>query len=457
MIKHIYHYNTPAEQQYFLGGGRDLYNLIAINGNIVSYMPAGIASFITTANKDFFIDPQTHAFQHATINLKRNISKDKDAPPEYEFKPSIEKLAKERIGPPFSDVIDNDRPISFNNFYNHDGTFNNDLIESVCRNVINFQLNVMYNSIDDETKEFLDESDNLRPSFIVAPYFYLSSKLYPKWMDVNCELYRVTKELHKDSEVFFELVLSKEAFANTKYIVEQINGVKPDGVLLWVDDFIEEEIIDEDIKRFITLLKGIKENSDTIYNLHGGYFSALLCHEDYNFLLEGVGHSVNYGEHRNVIPVGGGIPMARFYYPDIHSRLRFGDAIDILRKHPLWMNSEQAYKENVCKCKQCIDLLNEKKSVIQAIDSYGESNTVTFRQRNGSVVSRNYPTKEAKQYASWHYLFNKAKEFRDIESMGSSDIIDQLDKTFDSISPITGDDFVAHLLNWREGIKDHLS
>ena len=75
MTEHIYHYNTHAEKRYFLGSEHhSLYDVIALNGNIVSHTPEGVAGFLAMAAKDFYIDPQTHAFQHATINLKRDVS-----------------------------------------------------------------------------------------------------------------------------------------------------------------------------------------------------------------------------------------------------------------------------------------------------------------------------------------------------------------------------------------------
>ena len=46
MSEHIYHYNVHSEQRYFVGPEhRDLYDLIFLNGNIVSHTPAGIAAF----------------------------------------------------------------------------------------------------------------------------------------------------------------------------------------------------------------------------------------------------------------------------------------------------------------------------------------------------------------------------------------------------------------------------
>ena len=122
-MKHIYHYNTHAEQRYFLGREHhEGYDMIALNGNIVSHTPAGVASFIAVSAKPFYIDPQTHAFQHATINLKKNVSDSKKGEePKYEFKPSIKVLAKDRLGYPFDKVIEEDIPLDVNFFFDNNG------------------------------------------------------------------------------------------------------------------------------------------------------------------------------------------------------------------------------------------------------------------------------------------------------------------------------------------------
>ena len=123
MTAHIYHYNTHAEKRFFLGSEhRHLYDLIAVNGNIISHSPEGSAGMLATAGKEFFIDPQTHAFQHPTRFLKRDISdREKGEPPKYAFKPSVDRLARERLGFPFDSVITNDRPLTADIFLDSAG------------------------------------------------------------------------------------------------------------------------------------------------------------------------------------------------------------------------------------------------------------------------------------------------------------------------------------------------
>ncbi len=226
MAEHIYHYNVSAEQRYFLGTEhRNLYELIFINGNIVSHTPAGIAAFVSTAAKNFFIDPQTHIFQHATIHLKRDESdKKKNEPKRYGFKPSIKKLAGEHLGEPFSNVIENDRPLIPEDFITPEGNLKEDLIVQICEKSINFQQCILEESLDEEDREFLSESQEFQPKFIIAPYFYLSPNRFREWFKITMFCYRKTKELFNDKQVYLFLVASKEALSELQILLKKFQN-----------------------------------------------------------------------------------------------------------------------------------------------------------------------------------------------------------------------------------------
>lgn len=454
MTEHIYHYNTHAEKRYFLGSEHhSLYDVIALNGNIVSHTPEGVAGFLAMAAKDFYIDPQTHAFQHATINLKRDVSdKKKKEPPKYEFKPSIRKLANERLGPPFSDVIRDDKPIGPTIFLEN-GVIKDDIVERVCQSVKEFQLDMIESELDEEAKEFMEGPSGFRPKFVIAPYFYLSAHRWEEWLKINVACYQMMKRLVKDVPTYLSLVVSRDALDNRGAIVRAISALEPDGILLWIDSHVEEDLRKSEVEIYIEFLRELKNATGTLYNSHGGYLSTLLCHSELGGLLDGVAHSVNYGEHRNVIPVGGGLPMARFYLHSVHSRLRWGDAAEIVLAKK-WLSSVDTYRDKICMCRQCKELFDEKGSAEKVFELYGDSNPVTITRRTGSIVRLEYPTKEAKQAASRHYLYNKAKEFSDIEEKAASELLQNLNTTYSEISSDCGEDAVAHLLTWYEVLRE---
>lgn len=455
MAIHIYHYNMHAEQRYFLGREhRVLYNLIALNGNIVSYSPSGVAGFISTAARKYFIDPQTYAFQHDTINLKRDESdKDVGVLPDYQFKPSIIKLANDRLKGLFGLVIKNDKPITPDDFYDNN-IIDNNIIGETCENVINFQLNILIESLDNETKEFLNSTIDFKPEFVIAPYFSLSDLNFKKWLEINLHLYSISREIYNYLNVFFALVVSKKILYNNKeYILEKIDELKPQGILLWIDENIEENLFDYEVEDYYQFLKKLKDSTEVLYNSHGGYLSILLCHEEIGPILDGVGHSINYGESRPIIPVGGGIPMARFYFQSIHSRLRFGDALRINISKG-WLNSEDSYRQYVCKCQQCMDLLKKLHDIKSTFNAYGESNPVTFRRRPGTIVQLEYPTGAAKQAAARHYLYNKALEFKSLKEKSFDELLENLKYTYNDIATSVGRELIEHLNNWHSGLSN---
>jgi len=450
MLNHIYHYNTNGEQRFFLGSKlHPLYTLIAMNGNIVSHTPAGVAGFIANTAKPFYIDPQTHAFQHATSNLKRDVSdREKGEPPKMEFKPSIVKLA-ERLGTPFSSVIDNDRPLAPEAFIEGGGEPNAASIREICEKAVEFETRILLDSLDEEAKEFLDEKNQFDPALVVPPYFYLSPNRFKDWLKINIAAFEETRSIERSKPIFFPILVSQGTLAEqSTEIIEAVERVAPDGILLWIDGHTEETLSGNQVELFIKLTAGLRRFSGDVFNIHGGFLSILMGHNHLKNGLTGVGHAVNYGESRSIIPVGGGIPLAHFYFPSIHARLRFGDALGIMLAKG-YLKSTESYLDNVCRCTECNELLAEKKgSADAAFYVYGESTPTRVKRRSGSVVSLEYPTKEAKQAASCHYLFNKAKEFQDVERLPFKQLVGTLRESYNELSSDVGEELVAHLNIW---------
>lgn len=453
MATHIYHYNVHAEKRYFLGREhRGLYDLIGLNGNIVSHTPAGVAAFVSTANKPFYIDPQTHAFQHATSHLKKDISdKESREPPNYVFKPSIEKLASLRLGAPFAGVVEEDKPLTPAAFLD-EGTPRAAVIDAVSEHVADFQLHVLESELDEEAKELMEGATEFKPEFLLAPYFYLSPKQWSNWLKISIACYERTRALHgKETPVYMPLVLSQSALAHRQAIADAIESVAPDGILLWIDDHVEQELRKADIVTYVELLQMLRQKTETILTSHGGYLSTLLSHPETGPLLNGVGHSVNYGEHREVVPIGGGLPMARFYLLAVHARLRYADAAGMLLATD-WLKTEDKYRNKVCACRQCEDLIRQCSSPEMAFFEYGRSRPITSARRSGTIVQLDYPTKEAKQAAAWHYLYCKAHEMESLGQKTLAQLLEELSSSSEEIASSAGEDGLGHLQTWHDAL-----
>jgi len=307
-----------------------------------------------------------------------------------------------------------------------------------------------------EAKKFIGDLSNLKPNFLIAPYFCLATHRWREWLKINIACYQKMKALFRDLPIYLGLVLSKERLNDRAEIIEAISTVKPDGILLWIDKHVEEALGVTDIERYVNFLQGIKGVVGTTYNSHGGYLSILLCHSEAGGLLDGVGHAMNYGEHRSVVPIGGGLPMAQFYLFSVHSRLRYADAAGIVQPKG-WLDSVEQYRKNVCMCHQCQELLSEKGRAESAFAEYGKSNPVTIARRSGGIVRLDYPTKGAKQAATRHYLYNKAKEFDDVQNKSFNELLQNLQNTYNEITSDLGDGFISHLLTWQKTLDGLIS
>ena len=64
--QHLVRYGTPADQKYLVEEFLDTYDQIVLNAKMLAHAPAALATFLThrAKKKPFFVDPQTHAFQH---------------------------------------------------------------------------------------------------------------------------------------------------------------------------------------------------------------------------------------------------------------------------------------------------------------------------------------------------------------------------------------------------------
>lgn len=75
----------------------------------------------------------------------------------------------------------------------------------------------------------------------------------------------------------------------------------------------------------------------------------------------GVAQSVGYGENRAVTPVGGGLPVNKYYFYPIHDRLKMSDASGILRSKGFFSMDQQKacdlFYSTICDCKQCKEII----------------------------------------------------------------------------------------------------
>ncbi len=434
-VVHILRYGTVAEKAH-LEKAISAYDYLSINGNTAAYVSTAIAKFIVDkffSNQDrgFFIDPITYAFQKE-IHLLKSKSK---ITGETKIKKSVEKLI-EIYQYPVNKVKD-DISVSVADFSDIQ------IVTEFCKRTLDFQYSIVHDHIEknDLCKylEYITDEDfrhlcQLRPKFLIAPYFYLDlqDSNFDKWLNINCQFVDVAKEQSEidfsNLDIYAQIVISKNVLydANAiQKIAAAYSRTNCDGITIWVDNLNEHEATIYELQGLINLLKALPQKP--IYNMYGGYFSILLTNKSIG-LLEGVSHGLEYGESRSVYPVGGGIPVSKYYYLPLHQRLDFTKAFYLLEHIKAldttlenWGTPDKYYEE-ICKCSQCKAVI--KREMINFIEF--ESKEFYEVHRKNQTLRRKKASSETKKNCLYHYLLCKKIEFIRVKNQPISNLLQDL-------------------------------
>lgn len=433
--RHIVRYGTPADQKYLLGDLLPTYDQLAINANMVAHIPGALASFVAqrARNKPYFIDPQTHAFQHDIIHLESSSTASQG-----EIKKSVRRLI-DAYGAPIEDAVSQERrcvlPEDFSRVR---------LRRDFCKRVMNFQLKALADQAkSSETAKyygFLEEKGiveqaGFRPSFVIAPYFYMEGSTIEEWLELNLQFAEDAGSVVAKQNVplAVQVVISQDVLCNPELrnrIVDTYSRINTDAFLVWVDSFSEQQSSESALQAFVELASGLKEKAPVV-NLFGSFFSVLLLHSG---ILAGVVHGLEYGEDRSVKPVGGGIPVAKYYVPALHTRLSFRTALRAVRSLG-GMTSVDDFFDKVCDCQQCKEVI--KSNPDTDFIGYG---------RTKAIGAREYPLPDTKNNSVRHYMLCKSEEFAggaDIQ-----DILEELQSTADNLRKELGTENTEHCRAW---------
>jgi len=467
--KHILRYGTNADKK-FIQDKSDYYDLLAINGNMLAYTPGALAGFIrenllNKPNKGFFIDPITHSFQHSLDKIKSYSKKEEKKTLKLSISNLIDIYGEpliSKIKVPEESEDDRGRPIRPEDFDGHEKSF--------CKNVIDFQLNEIKNKNEEKGfLKYLDETDDqladFEPEFVTPPYFYLSESSYEEWLELNIDFIKIAKEEYPDNKIYAQLTVSQDIFISDsmrKKIINDYKDLNIEGILLWIDDFNEHEASKTMLEIYIKMIKELSNNLN-IYNLYGSYFSTILTgNNDFlSFNLAGVGHGMEYGEYRAVVPVGGGIPSSKYYFYPLHKRLKFDTAQEYIKSHVIDKSSDDKieqtnrYFDEICDCPKC------KKIIGDNIDNFfAFQSTKTYEYEvKGVKRKRTYPGQETKENCLIHYLESKVKEFNEVDSFNLNDIIGDLKDKFETYKDYRHQDLetLRYLEKWKSVLESELN
>lgn len=440
--RHSIRFGKSGEKK-ILERHQDTFESVVLNASALAYFGKSLSTFIfiKSKGKSFFIDPLTHAYQH---------SLDKISNKKGDIKPSIEKIIQ-LYGDPLRDVILKRKvPLTPTDFSNKG--IKNNFVEKTLQ----FQKKHLFNSLEEDLKEYLEDDEfsdliSTTPALLVSPYFYIEKKNYKTWLPLNREFVELSKEMaNSTDQVFAELVIDEEIFnkiiKDTNFFEEVMRGYESaDGLLFWIDKFDEHQEKLVFLKHVTQFVKKIKEKfpDKPLINLYGGYYSQLLL----KFGLDGVVHGPEYGESRGVVPVGGGIPIAKFYYPEFHKRIPSNDVIT-------WTESQKIYKpetfvKEICSCKVCRSLIKEDVRK-DFIEQYGKTKPIFV----GTSI-REFPVQETTDNCLSHYLEVKNIEFKDIERKKLDELLKELEDTYRKFENEIwiDEEEIIHLDRWVDALR----
>lgn len=449
-ILHIARYGIPADQHFLLDKFLPTYDQLVVNATILAHQPTAVAGFIASkANKPFFIDPQTHAFQHnrsyITSSSDRNNGK---------LKTSVVKLIK-KYGELISRVvIDEGRAV-------RPEDFNSDVTRAAfVEKVLSFQEIVIEEEISRTDAQkyyaFLKKKKKIvvqrrvSPCRIVAPYFYLDKHFGP-WLETNIKCLSDAVSI-KGKEISAQIVLSKEVLLSEEKVSKIVGAYSEfkgriDSFLVWVDDFNESEVKVQELKSLVSLLSQLSAIAPAI-NLYGGYFSVMLGRYGIVPNLIGVSHGLEYGESRAVVPVGGGLPVAKFYFPSLHLRLPARDAYRAVKEYGAFADSKAFHRE-ICSCKECVSVI--KNNPEEDFHLYTDSKEITYEVQGRIRVSQ-FPKPETKRHLINHYMWRKEREYRGGDTFGV--VLADLRKAHETLlRTLNYYEQVAHCKNWLDVVS----
>ncbi|HLE00571.1 MAG TPA: hypothetical protein VJB59_09945 [Bdellovibrionota bacterium] len=439
-IEHWMTFGTFAEQRYFIYPKADTYSGVVINANMAAHAPQGLAAFLLekTKNLNYIVDPLTHAFQH---DPEAVMTTDKDG--NRAVKTSIQTLAN-AYGAPVTGVVGK-RPL------NPDDLKDEKILDAFVKGCLSFQTEQLTNAMNDtDVVKYLDESERKKPPYaVVAPYFYMTETTVDRWLPICTSSARIAINSKIANKVFAAIVVSQGVILDDQLIEKIANSFSTlnlAGYLLWVDGLNEQEAGGAELKGLLALARKLRANNTReVINLHGGYFSILAAGTLGNEALSGVAHGPEFGEYRSVVPVGGGIPIARYYVPLLHSRIRYREAMAALRFKG-WLDSAEKFHANVCNCQECMSVLDGKP---ENFVKFGIGN-VKMIKRGANFVRLEFPTKETKEHCLRHYLNVKVQEYAEAVNVDKTQIISNLDKGLAEFGGIMGIDAVSYLDLWKQ-------
>jgi hypothetical protein len=404
-----------------------LFSGVLVGANLLESTPGATVSFalnVLGAKRAFAIDPMTYTFGMDLSYIKSETidrAAGKKASKKFSLKRSFVKLAEE-YGSPISDAVFNkDREVAPKDF-------ERDTIGPFCESLYTYQAERMrtYFNADVQLQEFSPECPD--PSFVFAPYFYIpyGHSGWREWRDLNLGLASTFAKLDGEIEKHGVICIDDSILDDEERWLRICKAFMDTGLpafWLWLSALGEEKTNESRLKVLANSIEEFESAGRKVYNMHGGYLSALLSKKG----LTGFSHGVGYGESKDVVPViGVVVPTVNYHYPPLHIRTSIIDVERALSE--LGISDADDFHAKVCECTVCKGVIAGD---LKNIRQFGE-----FVLKVGNV--RESQTPDSAKKCRLHFLLARRKEIDHVSELTAADLKQELRDTADEYAALPG-------------------
>lgn len=258
-----------------------------------------------------------------------------------------------------------------------------------------YQLNAVKIALEDSGLPDVD--GNIAPAFVLSPYFRISNTSDLEFMKAIWTTFRKVYEGENGAAV---LLVDKEFLScSLDGVVDALVASSLKHVFFWIPALKEEHADKTSLYDVAELVMRLANKGVGTVNLYAGGFSTALL----QFGLEGIVNGPGYGMDRDVQPIKGGMPQAKYYLPQAHAREDINNALEIVARWPE-AASREGFLSTVCNCPICQDGVHHGLGDI--VMYYGES----VRARNGTS-DRYVPSQRALERCAYHFIFARLMEY----------------------------------------------
>lgn len=284
------------------------------------------------------------------------------------------------------------------------------LLNGFVERTTRYQLDAVKKALESSGLRGLDA--DIVPEFVLSPYFRISVLGDLRFMKA---IWRSFRQVYPGDNGAAVLLVDKEFLSQRlDDILDALLESQLKHVFFWIPAHREEQATDSSLHDLADLVVRLSGNGVGAVNLYAGGFSTALL----KFGLEGIVNGPGYGMDRDVQPVKGGMPQAKYYVPQCHSRKDINDTLEIVSRWPE-ARSRDGFLETVCNCPICRDGIQHGWSDI--VVYYGEA----VRARNGD--SEKYvPSGRALERCSYHFVFARLMEYLRVCQSDRDSVVAQL-------------------------------